>query len=61
MPGSGARYGESVNVGVMLVSDEQVVLHTHDVNPYRAPLPMVLFPQKRLEEIYARGGKLAAD
>ncbi|WP_368416376.1 phosphodiesterase [Falsiroseomonas sp.] len=61
MAGAGARYSDSVNVGIMLVSEEQVVLHAHDVNPYRAPLPMVLFPQKRLEEIYARGGKLAAD
>jgi 3',5'-cyclic AMP phosphodiesterase CpdA len=61
MPGPGARYGEAVSVGIMLVTDEQVVLHAHDVNPYRAPLPMVLFPQKRLEDIYARGGKLAAD
>jgi Icc protein len=61
MPGAGARYSESVNVGIMLVTAEQVVLHAHDVNPYRAPLPMALFPQKRLEEIYARNGKLAAD
>ena len=61
MPGTGARYDESVNVGIMLVTEEQIVLHAHDVNPYRQPLPMVLFPQKRLEEIYARGGKLDAD
>ena len=60
-PGHGARYGESVNVGVMLITDEQLVLHTHDVNPFRMPLPAVLFPHARVEEIYARGGRLAAE
>jgi 3',5'-cyclic AMP phosphodiesterase CpdA len=60
-PGHSARYGDAVTVGVMLVDAEQVVLHAHDVNPYRPKLPAVLFPHARVEAIYARGGRLAAD
>lgn len=59
--GYGPRFGESVSVGVMLITREQVVLHAHDVSPYRAPLPAVLFPHARVEAIYARGGRLAAE
>jgi 3',5'-cyclic AMP phosphodiesterase CpdA len=59
--GNGQRYAEAVNVGVMLVTAEQIVLHAHDVSPYRAPLPAALFLHKRVEEICARGGRLAAD
>lgn len=56
--GPGDRFADSIATGVMLISDDQVVLHAHDVNPGREPMAPALFPHARVAEILARGGKL---
>lgn len=61
LPGHGRRFADPVMTGVMLFSEEGIVVHACDVSPYRAPMAPQLFPEKRVEEIIARGGKLAAE
>jgi 3',5'-cyclic AMP phosphodiesterase CpdA len=56
--GPGDRFADTVATGVMLISDEQVVLHAHNVHRDRAAMAPALFPHARVAEIIARGGKL---
>jgi 3',5'-cyclic AMP phosphodiesterase CpdA len=57
--GPSPRYMFPVATSVMLIGDENLVIHHQDVSPTRILMPAQLFPEKRVEEIIARGGRIS--
>lgn len=54
------RYLFPVMTSVMLIGDDGLVVHHQDVAPTRIQLPVQLFPEQRVEQIIARGGRISA-
>lgn len=48
-----------IAVAIVLIRGGNVVVHHQDVAPTRLPIPPQLFPEKRIEAIIARGGRIA--
>ncbi len=53
------RYLFPVFTSIMLIGDEGLVVHHQDVSPNRIQLPVQLFPEQRIKEIIARGGRIS--
>lgn len=59
-PGPVTRTLFPIMTAVALVKGGDVVVHHHDVSPTIIPLAPQLFPEGRLDEIIARGGRIHA-
>jgi len=54
------RYLFPVLTSIMLISENNLVVHHQDVSPTRIQLPVQLFPEQRIDQIIARGGRISA-
>jgi len=54
------RYLFPVFTSIMLLGDDSLVVHHQDVSTNRIQLPVQLFPEQRIQEIIARGGRISA-
>lgn len=59
-PGQVARYLFPISTAVALLREDGLVIHHIDVSPTRIAMAPQLFPEKRVEEIIARAGRISA-